>query len=67
MQRFKFNSRFRQPGESVSNFVSELRSLAEFCNFGSTLDDMLHDRLVCGINDDNIQRRLLSEDKLFFK
>ena len=64
VQRFKFNSRFRQQGESVSTFVSELRSLAEFCNFKATLDDMLRDRLVCGINDDNIQRRLLSETKL---
>ncbi len=25
------------------------------------LEDMLHDRLVCGINDDVIQRRLLGE------
>ena len=67
VQYFKFNSSFRQPGESVSTFVSELRSLAEFCNFRSTLDDMLLGRLVCGINDDNIQRWLLSEDKLSFK
>ena len=28
---------------------------------------MLLGRLVCGINDDNIQRWLLSEDKLSFK
>ena len=51
VQRFRFNSRFRQPEESVSTFVSELRSLAEFCNFGTALEDMLRDRLVCGIND----------------
>ncbi len=67
VQRFKFNSLFRHPGESVSTFVSELRSLCEFCNFGATLDDMLRDRLVCGINDDHVQRRLLAEDKLTFK
>ena len=45
---------------------SELRSLAEHCNFGATLDLMLHDRLVCGINDDAIQCRLLSEQNLTF-
>ena len=34
IQRFKFHSRFRNPGESVATYVAELRSLAEFCNFG---------------------------------
>ena len=41
-------------------YVAEVRSLAEFCNFGQTLlEAMLRDRIVCGINDDAIQRRLL--------
>lgn len=31
------------------------------------MDEMLHDRLVCGINEDNIQRRLLSEKKLTYE
>ena len=66
VQRYKFHTRFRQPGETVSTYVSELRSLAEHCNFGATLDLMLRDRLVCGINDDAIQRRLLSEQNLTF-
>ena len=56
----------RKPGESVATFVSELRSLAEFCNFGGALEDMLRDRIVCGINDTAIQRRLLAEAKLSF-
>ena len=64
MERFKFHSRSRQPGESVAAFVAELRALAEFCNFGTTLDVMLRDRIVCGINDDAIQRRLLAEPGL---
>ena len=67
VQRYKFNCRFRREGESVAKFVSELHLLAEFCNYGATLDDMLRDRLVCGINDDHIQRRLLEEEKLTFQ
>ena len=60
--RFKFHSRCRQPGESIAGFVSQLRSLSENCGFGDTLEDMLRDRLVCGICDDAIQKRLLVGD-----
>ncbi|PIK47354.1 hypothetical protein BSL78_15770 [Apostichopus japonicus] len=67
VQRCMFNSRFWLPSESVATFVSELRSLADTCNFETVLDDMLRDRLVCGINNDNIQKRLLSEADLTFE
>ena len=39
----------------------ELQSLAEYCNFGASLEAMLRDQVVCGINDTAIQRRLLAE------
>ena len=67
VDRCKFHSRFRKPGESVATFVAELRSLAEFCNFGEVLEDMLRDRLVCGIRDEAIQKRLLAESKLTYQ
>ena len=67
VQRFKFNSRFRRLGESVSSYVAELRALAEFCNFGGSLELMLRDRLVCGIGDETTQRLLLAEAELTFK
>ena len=66
MQRFKFNSCRRRQGETVATFVAELRRLTEYCDFGTSLEDMLRDRLVCGVNDDRIQRRLLSEPNLTF-
>ena len=66
MCRFKFHSRCRQPGESIAVFVSQLRSLLENCGFGDTLEDMLRDRLVCGIRDDAIQKWLLAEHDLNF-
>ena len=62
MQRYKFNTRVRLPNESVMTYVSELRALAEHCKFPETfLDELLRDRLVCGINDQQIQRRLLAK------
>ena len=64
VQRFRFNSRVRKEGESVADFVAQLRQLSEHCQFGDTLSDMLRDRIVCGINDQRIQRRLLAESNL---
>jgi transposase InsO family protein len=66
VQRYKFYSRNKRKDESVAEFVSELRKLAENCQFGETLEDMLRDRLVCGINDDSVQRRLFIEKDLNF-
>ena len=67
MRRYRFNSRIRRKGESVATYVSELRGLAQFLNYGESLETMLRDRLVCGINDESIQRRLLAESTLTFK
>lgn len=66
-QRWKFNTRNRKPEESVGDYVTELRKLTQDCNFGDSLTVMLRDCLVCGINEDRIQRRLLAEDGLTFE
>ena len=67
VQRYRFNSRLRREGESVAQYLSELRALLEFCDFGPSLDDMLRDRLVCGVGDQTIQRKLLAEEGLTLK
>ena len=67
LQRFCFHTRFRKYEETVATYVSALRSLAQKCNFkAGTMDEMLRDRLVCAINEDTIQRRMLSEVKLTY-
>ena len=67
VQRYLFYSRTRRAGESVSMYVAELKKLAEFCNFGDTLEPMLRDRIVCGIGNERWQRRLLGEEDLTYK
>ena len=66
MRRFKFHSRNRDSGESVTNFVTALRKLAAECEF-TDLDDQLRDRIVCGINDAEMQRQMLRETTLNLK
>ena len=67
VQRYLFNSRMRKQGESVATYVAELKHLSEHCEFAGTLNDMLCDCIVCGINDSRIQRRLLAEPDLNYK
>lgn len=67
VSRCKFNSRNRFGNESISDYVVALKRLAQNCDFGETHSIMLRDRLVCGVANERIQSRLLSEpDKLTF-
>eukprot|EP00731_Ephydatia_muelleri_P015649 Em0009g73a len=66
VRRFYFNSRFHKETETVGQFVAELRRLSEYCEFGGSLDEMLRDRLVCGLRDVRVERRLITEPKLTF-
>ena len=45
-------------------YVAELRKLTQYCNFGGYLNDALRDQLVCGMRNENIQKRLLSTAEL---
>ena len=60
-ERFQFNMRCRKTGESVSQYMAELRRLSQYCKYGDSLDSMLREHLVCGINHDHTQQSLLSE------
>ena len=53
-KRFRFNTRNRESTESVAIYIAELRTLTEHCDYGESLDSMLRDRLICGINDERI-------------
>ena len=67
VQRFRFNSRMHHAGESVAAYLAELKRLSERCSFGDSLDNMLRDRIVCAIQDQQTQRRLLAEPNLTHK
>ena len=67
VMRFRFNSCVRNHGESVAAFVARLRELADKCKYPADIvGEMVRDRLVCGIQDDRLQRRLLAEPKLTY-
>ena len=63
---YQFTSRKCATSEAVAKYVAVFRKLAEHCNFGDTLDEMLHDRLVCFITNAAVQKHLLTEPELTF-
>ena len=63
-ERFQFHRRDQLPGESVTDYVAELRRLSTYCEFEGHLNDALRDRLVCGLRSESTQKRLLAIKKL---
>ena len=68
VSRFKFNSRNWKAGKPVADYIVHLRQLAKDCDCKVSLNDMLWNQLVCGVNDDRIQLKILTEkDTLTFE
>ena len=63
-ERYCFNNRKQESGESFDMYLTALRTLAKTCNFGSLKDELIRDRIVCGICDTGTRKKLLQELKL---
>ena len=67
-ERYLFNKRIQEPGETYDQYLTELRKIAEGCEFDNiTPDEILRDRLVFGIRDNKVRERLLRESGLSLK
>ncbi len=66
-ERDSFYSRRQQSGESLLTFNTDLKDLADRCEFDTHLDEMLRDKFVLGINSEDIRRRLMVEESLSHK
>lgn len=65
-ERFMFMSRSQKDGESFDSFLMEIKRLANTCEYGNIENEMIRDRIVHGINDKNLQRKLLEMDALTY-
>ena len=48
-ERFHFRKRVQASDESIAEFDAALRKLAIHCEFGGMLEEILSDRVVCGL------------------
>ncbi|KAM7292185.1 uncharacterized protein ISCGN_025427 [Ixodes scapularis] len=58
-QEFRFGSRDQKEGEPFNEWLTELRILAKNCEFGELEDRMLRSRIILGVRDKSVQRKLL--------
>ncbi|XP_039302221.1 uncharacterized protein LOC105199140 isoform X2 [Solenopsis invicta] len=59
--RLKFNRRSQLPMETVAEYIQVLRQMASNCNYGEFLDEALRDRLIAGLNDVFLIKKLLAQ------
>ena len=64
VEQFRFHKRNQLEGETISAYLANLKKLLLYCEFRTHLNDMLRDRLLCGLHNELIQKRLLSEPDL---
>lgn len=63
-ERYVFNSLTQNDDEAVENFVVRLKKAVKSCGYKELEGELLRDRLVVGIKDDMLRRRLLVKDNL---
>ena len=64
VERHRFLTRDQVPGESVDQYVTELRTLAFSCEWGDLKEDLICSRIVSGISSRIVRERLLRESDL---
>ena len=63
-ERHVFNTRNQEVGETIDQYVTELKTKATTCEFGTLKDSLIRDRIVCGKTSDKTRCRLLRETDL---
>ena len=63
-ETYRFNNRDQEAGELIDTYASNLRSLSDTCNFGALKDEMIRDRIVCGVRDSSLWKKLLRVPEL---
>jgi len=57
-ERVQFHKRTQQEGESVNDFVTDLHTISQRCNYKDLREEFVRDQLVVGILDKQLSERL---------
>ena len=61
--RLRFGTGSQHEGQSIDEFIAELRHAAMDCGFGDQLENRLKDQFVIGLRSDHIKKLFENEDK----
>ena len=67
VDRHRFLTRDQASGESIDQYITELRTLAAACKWGELKDDLICSRIMSGISSRTVRERLLRESELSLK
>ncbi|XP_072040571.1 uncharacterized protein [Amphiura filiformis] len=59
-----FNTSTQSEGESIEQYVTKLRTLAEHCDYGDLEESLIRDRVVLGLRTVKLRERLLKKSDL---
>ncbi|XP_023240271.1 uncharacterized protein LOC111638746 [Centruroides sculpturatus] len=62
--RYVFFSLVQKSGQTVDEFVTELRTKAQGCDFGTLTESLIRGRIVLGTQDDSIRQKMLQDPTL---
>ncbi|XP_028176931.1 uncharacterized protein K02A2.6-like [Ostrinia furnacalis] len=66
-ERHVFRLRRQRPGESMSDYLQDLKHLATTCNFGTSLEENLRDQFVSGLSNVAMRSRIFAEKDIKYK
>ena len=66
-ERATFHKIVREPEERMKDFLLRIQQQASNCQFGDQLESQMRDRIVAGVNDEEVERKLLIRKELTFK
>ena len=54
-ERYLFRCRMQQEGETIEQFITDLKTKAQLCNFKDLQDSLIRDQIVMGVRDKKIE------------
>ncbi|XP_052755605.1 uncharacterized protein LOC128201765 isoform X2 [Galleria mellonella] len=66
-ERYRFRQCRQSNGQSVAQYVAQLKKMAANCEFNLNFNENMRDQFICGILSDGIRQRLFAEEKIDFE
>ena len=63
-ERSIFHQQKQKSGETIDNYVTKLRKLAQYCEYGPNLNDEIRDQVIAKCTSSKLRKRLLQETDL---